>query len=47
MHPFNIIIVLLAWIYLFVHDAYCPNVAKTILFASLSSKASSAVVAVQ
>jgi len=32
-------------VYLLVHHAYCTDVAKTILFAYLSSKASSAVVA--
>jgi len=37
---------LLAWVYLLVHHAYYTNVAKAILFACLSSKASSAVVAV-
>jgi len=33
------------YIYLLMHHAYCTNVAKTILFACLSSEASSAVVA--
>jgi len=36
----------LAWVYLLVHHAYCTNVAKTMLFACLYSKASCAVVAV-
>ena len=33
-------------VYLLVHHACCTNVAKTILLASLSSKAGSTVVAV-
>jgi len=36
----------LAWVYLLAHHVYCTNVANTILFACLSTKASSAVVAV-
>jgi len=36
----------MVWVYLLVHHAYYTNVAKTILFAHLSNKASSAAVAV-
>ena len=39
-----LIIVLLAWVYLLVNHAHHTNVAKTILFACLRSKASFAVV---